>query len=588
MKRKLSIFVSIFFLVAFAVGFISPQTGHAFWYGVDVSDKLDGETEPDPETDMTGPEALHNAAVNLIGDAGSGPLSYSPFGDNNNNNPNGDEGVTINNPYKTWDGYTLISDLGSVECAGMPAAPPPPSFCFPFPPPGESCPSTCSAILIDMEGNMVNGWEMRWGVAKMLPNSDVMMGISTGGFGFEGDLGQVDWNGNVIKQWGAYHHDHQREGNPVNYYAPSLKAQTESGINMWLDREAVTNTDISEDQVLEDDVIWQVPYDWNGDYEDPSVWKWRASDHFFRSEEEGNFDLGLGFEDDPAAMWAINNIRIGGFLRDADIDYTHANSLSWLGPNPWFHKGGPFGKHHKGRFFERLKSKWWRKDYRFHPENMIIDFRSMNIIAIIAGIDHPHGLWKKGAIVWRVGPFYTPDKPESKIGQIIGQHHAHMIPKGLPGWGNILVFDNGGMAGFGALLPGLKDRDGNSLGHYPNTLRDYSRIVEFNPITLKVVWEYKMAKPTEDYDEDGEIKGNERKFFATHYSGMQRMPNGNTLICEGNTGRVFEVTKKGEVVWEYFHPAGRGFISGIYRATRVPKHWVEPHLNSANELVPEE
>ncbi len=35
---------------------------------------------------------------------------------------------------------------------------------------------------------------------------------------------------------------------------------------------------------------------------------------------------------------------------------------------------------------------------------------------------------------------------------------------------------------------------------------------------------------------------------------FQRLPNGNTLICEGAPGRIFEVTSGKEMVWEYINP----------------------------------
>jgi len=91
--------------------------------------------------------------------------------------------------------------------------------------------------------------------------------------------------------------------------------------------------------------------------------------------------------------------------------------------------------------------------------------RNANFIAIISR--------ETGEIVWRVGPDYSPGNPEDKLGQIIGQHHAHMIPKGLPGEGNILVLDNGGIGGYG-----------------DSKIRAYSRVLEFNPVTMEIVWEY--------------------------------------------------------------------------------------------------
>ncbi len=82
-----------------------------------------------------------------------------------------------------------------------------------------------------------------------------------------------------------------------------------------------------------------------------------------------------------------------------------------------------------------------------------------------------------GKVIWKVGPYYD-DTAERELGWIIGQHHAHMIPKGLPGEGKILVYDNGGWAGYGAPKPG-------SPTGTKNTLRDFSGVIEFDPAPLE-------------------------------------------------------------------------------------------------------
>jgi len=63
----------------------------------------------------------------------------------------------------------------------------------------------------------------------------------------------------------------------------------------------------------------------------------------------------------------------------------------------------------------------------------------------------------------------------------------------------------------------------------------YSRIIEINPKDNKIAWEYKSDPPI--------------SFFSYHISDAERLPNGNTLICEGGPGRVFEVTPAQEIVW---------------------------------------
>ena len=68
----------------------------------------------------------------------------------------------------------------------------------------------------------------------------------------------------------------------------------------------------------------------------------------------------------------------------------------------------------------------------------------------------------------------------------------------------------------------------------------FSRVIEFDPKAKKTVWEYR-GRPS-------------YTFFSPHISGAQRLASGNTLICEGQWGRIFEVTQEGATVWEYVSP----------------------------------
>jgi len=67
-----------------------------------------------------------------------------------------------------------------------------------------------------------------------------------------------------------------------------------------------------------------------------------------------------------------------------------------------------------------------------------------------------------------------------------------------------------------------------------------SRVLEFDPATLEIVWEYP--------DNTGE------RLYTSIYGSQQRLPNGNTLISESNNGRLLEVTRDKQVVWEYRIP----------------------------------
>lgn len=353
---------------------------------------------------------------------------------------------------------------------------------------------------------------------------------------------QLDWNGNEVWRydrmeqvrtmetenasgeksggelvWSSrQHHDWQREGNPVGYYAPGQEPQVLAGKTLVLAHRNVTVPDISPKR-LEDDYLYELS--WDGRV----VWDWQASDHVDE----------LGFSED-----ARNAIHRSVGFNDAreSADWLHINSASYLGPNKWYDDG----------------------DLRFHPDNIMISSREANIIAIVN---------RNGNIVWRMGPDYTETPQLAKVGQIIGQHNPHLIPKGLPGAGNLLVFDNGGQGGYGFANPA---RPNGTI----SMTRDHSRVLEINPVTFEIVWEYTL-------------RGTERfQFYSAYVSNAQRLPNGNTPINEGMDGRIFELTPESKIVWEYVSPYFNNDnirTHRVYRAYRVPYDWI-PQLEKPIEL----
>jgi hypothetical protein len=221
------------------------------------------------------------------------------------------------------------------------------------------------------------------------------------------------------------------------------------------------------------------------------------------------------------------------------------NSMSLLGPNKWFDQG----------------------DERFHPDNIVWCGRNTNIIAITDK--------KTGKIVWQVGPDFTATQELRKLRQIVGQHHAHIIPEGLPGEGNMLVFDNGGGAGYGTPNPGAPTG-------IRNALRDYSRVLEFDPTTLEIVWQYTP------HEAGLIIPMNAHVFYSSFVSSAQRLPNGNTLITEGALGRIFEVTPEHDTVWEYLSPYRHKTrdMNLVYRGYRVPYEWAPEVKKPEERAIP--
>ena len=83
-------------------------------------------------------------------------------------------------------------------------------------------------------------------------------------------------------------------------------------------------------------------------------------------------------------------------------------------------------------------------------------------------------------------------------------------------------------------------------GVHASAPNNHSRVIEFDPKTKETIWEY-SGKP-------------KYTFNNPFISGAQRLWSGNTLICEGQWGRFFEVTPVCDIVWEYISPF---FISDI-------------------------
>ena len=100
---------------------------------------------------------------------------------------------------------------------------------------------------------------------------------------------------------------------------------------------------------------------------------------------------------------------------------------------------------------------------------------------------------------------------------------------------------------------------GDNIQIFDNGDSSSSRIIEVNPDNDEIVWTY-HGVPFQ-------------QFYSGHISGASRLASGNTLICEGTSGRIFEVNKARDVVWEWINPfvnnnkRGEATVS-IYRAHR--------------------
>jgi hypothetical protein len=163
----------------------------------------------------------------------------------------------------------------------------------------------------------------------------------------------------------------------------------------------------------------------------------------------------------------------------------------------------------------------------FQPGNWLVSCRHGSMIFILGK--------EKQEVLWRAIFDQIPDKLE-------GPHTPSMLESG-----NVLVFDNG-------------------------RYRKWSRIVEIDPVTMAIVWEYR-----------------DKDFYTMSQGSVQPLPNGNMLVTEAEEGRAFELTRDKEIVWEYYHPEKQnetnsqdkkkwGQRQEIYRMIRYPKAMIERFL----------
>ena len=296
-------------------------------------------------------------------------------------------GTTIYDPERCQNGYTVFTAPGK------------------------------GVAIINMNGEIVRFYKDVNGFPpRVLPGGHVIVTRAPRGaaFGYQdmGDLTMIDIDGNVEwtfnknqevvddgdPYWSArQHHDYQVSGNPVGYWVPGMDPDPNFDKMLLLTHNDVRKPKISPQLLLEDRLI-------EIDREGNILWEWNMLDHFN--------EFGLD-ETAKNAMFRNPNTQHAGPEGQGDI--FHVNCASYLGPNHWFDEG----------------------DERFNPENIIMDSRECNMMWIISH--------ETGEVVWKVGPDFTETAELRLFGTIVGPHHTHMIPKGLPGEGHVMVYDIGAL-----------------------------------------------------------------------------------------------------------------------------------------------
>ena len=362
--------------------------------------------------------------------------------------------------------------------------------------------SSTTTFLIDNYGRLVHSWETTHRPALsvyIMDNGDLLRTVQlTGSGGTGGGFQKIAWDGTVIWEYQYYtgdyiqHHDIEPlpNGN-VLVLAREYKTAAEAFA-------AGRNPALLINDVLNMEHIVEVEQ--TGPTTGNIVWEWHVWDHLIQDYDSSQGNYGV-VEDHPE-LFDVN------FVTHYRADWLHCNSIAY---NP-------------------------------DLDQIVIGSRTVSELYVIdhstttmeAASHNGGNSGKGGDILYRWGNAQAYRQGTDDDRKLFGSHDVRWIESGLPGEGNILIFNNGGGRPGGdyssveEIVP-PEDAEGNYL------------LLPDSPYGPQVpTWIYRAENPSD--------------FYAMNISGAHRLPNGNTLICSGPYGTFFEVDIGGEILWKYINP----------------------------------
>ena len=414
-------------------------------------------------------------------------------------------GLNYHDPERAFAGYTLFRALGNG-----------------------------TTYLIDMDGNVVHTWFNATSNPRLLDNGNLL----TRSDGNINTVTELDWDDNVVWSYEEtrpnyrMHHDFVRRFNPklgemTTFYIANRDVSLEECISIGCNPETY-QPGAQMDTIVEVNMDGEV------------IWEWRFVDHLIQDKypDKANYvGEGKTIADYPGRL----NVHLPGV--PVRRDWLHLNAMDYNSELDQVTFSAVYGEvyivDHGGTFVPG------------DPEQSI---------ALAAG--------PAGDFLWRFGdparyeqgdpPSISENWTQSSSGhkQVGGVHDIQWIAEGLPGAGNMLLFNNGHylfermpQSYVHEINPYL-DASGNDTGSYVNPpdagyyLWESEQLGTTHKlprnVSRQIVWTY-SSRDTQN-------------FFSHLASGAHRLPNGNTFICASTTGHLFEVTADGDLVWEYVNP----------------------------------
>lgn len=358
---------------------------------------------------------------------------------------------------------------------------------------------TTNTFLRDLNHNVIHTWPSSFGPGAsvyLIDNGAILRtaaDFSVGNFGGGGRGGRIEriaWDGTV--EWSyavggpdfVHHHDIELLPNG-NILAIIWERYTAAeAIAMGRDP-ALVNNEVWSEGILEIEPV--------GATGGNIVWEWHVWDHLVQ-----DFDPNLPNFGDPADFPGRVDINFNG---GSDPDWLHWNGI----------------------------------DYNEALDQIVISSQRFSEVWVI-----PHDPNSDGNLLYRWGNPQAYGRGTSADQQLSGQHDPEWIPAGMPGAGNITIYNNGLIRGFGSM-----DEIETPLN--PDGSYEIDAVAPFGP--LAPIWSCDNIDGT--------------TFFSQIMGGVQRLPNGNTLVSIAQQNDFVEVDENCDSVWSF----DTGALA--FRATRI-------------------
>jgi arylsulfotransferase ASST len=376
-------------------------------------------------------------------------------------------------------------------------------------------PEFTDTYLIDNCGYVVNSW-----TAEQHPGSSVYLlengnllrtGTISGTFNTGGVGGRIElfsWEGELLWRYdyaspaAHQHHDVAALPNGNILLIAWQYRSVQNAINNGRDPGLTSSLGVWSEQIIELEPV--------GNDNANIVWAWNLWDHLIQDFDSTKFNYGVIAE--HPELVDINFEANPGGGASSGPDWIHLNAI----------------------------------DYNAELDQIVVSSRHLHEFWVLdhstttqEAAGHSGGNSGKGGdILYRWGNPQSYDRGSTVDQKLFGQHDVHWIPSGLSDEGKIMIFNNGqnrpggNFSSVDIIVPPM-DNNGNYV------LENGSA---YGPVDL--FWSY-TSEPPED-------------FYSSNISGAQRLPNGNTLICLGRRGLVFEISPDNTIVWEYQSPVRVG------------------------------